>query len=684
MIDHLLGRPSVSWKRTQVFLLLFFWAGVISNGPNNPILLAKVNKFLSRSLERYSPWKVIASTLTIIYGARNLDNILGLSAPEPLARLYSRSYYRATWISVALDAGFATAMYIKPKWLRDICSILFSFYYLLYANAADEKLRKYRATCTTESLRVTWEKTGNPYIRAITYFERPRLPVARQILLPRPSHSKHRKPITAWLYWSRPENEIESASDLILDIPGGGFISIGPQHHEERLRRWALVSGRPVLSIDYGKAPECTCLDFNFGSWMTPANLRVLKAEASSSNIAGVEEQKAHTDHRSPLAVVSDVSERRVRRRRSWARLSLTSLASRLSGSFDENDATPRASKRPSLARSKTYQTVGDESDEADDEFYPVKESDKPISERVLYTAQHKQTELEVVMEEEKIKALEAKGPSTGTRLTMTSRAGYFADRVITPSMVSDPDFERDYYISPILAPASLLAQFPPILMTCGEKDPFVDDTVIFAGRVREAKRALRATLQMEAAGKSAKFGEGLRMSVATSDKPQARLLQEAEEDWVQMELFEGWSHGYLLMPSLMSEAREAIIRIGEWIDGAFVRHGRKMPPSSPTKSKGVRVRSPVRPTVSPTSVRRANLGGVVASSGTDTEAEGLVMPSKRRRSPPPSFGTATTERPTESSAETLVAAPIVTAKAGTKALDEAELIRRRRAQAAI
>ena len=171
---------------------------------------------------------------------------------------------------------------------------------------------------------------------------------------------------------------------------------------------------------------------------MTPANLRVLKAEASSGNIAGVEEQKAHTDHRSPLAVVSDVTERRVKRRRSWARLSLTGLASRLSsGSFDESDSTPRASKRPSLTRSKTgpYQNAGDE---ADDEFYPLQESDKPISERVLYTAEHKQSELEVVMEEEKIKALEASGPRTGTRLTMTSRAGYFADRVITPSMVSN------------------------------------------------------------------------------------------------------------------------------------------------------------------------------------------------------------------------------------------------------
>ena len=32
-----------------------------------------------------------------------------------------------------------------------------------------------------------------------------------------------------------------------------------PEHHEERLRVWAEKTGRPVLSLDYGKAPEREC-----------------------------------------------------------------------------------------------------------------------------------------------------------------------------------------------------------------------------------------------------------------------------------------------------------------------------------------------------------------------------------------------------------------------------------------
>lgn len=40
----------------------------------------------------------------------------------------------------ALDAGFWTAMRIKTRWLRDLCSVVFSLYYLLAAERADEKV----------------------------------------------------------------------------------------------------------------------------------------------------------------------------------------------------------------------------------------------------------------------------------------------------------------------------------------------------------------------------------------------------------------------------------------------------------------------------------------------------------------------------------------------------------------
>lgn len=150
-----------------------------------------------------------------------------------------------------------------------------------------------------------------------------------------------------------------------------------------------------------------------------------------------------------------------------------------------------------------------------------------------------------------------------------------------------NPDFATDYFISPILTPSSFLAQFPPLLMQCGEKDPFVDDTVIFAGRVREAKRARKTELDLVLSGKSAKFGEGLRMTdvhlddfpkdeVARMVAERDQLARETEDDWVQMVLFSDWSHGYLQMMALMSEAKAAVEDLADWIEDAFVRHSGK------------------------------------------------------------------------------------------------------------
>lgn len=53
------------------------------------------------------------------------------------------------------------------------------------------QLRKYRAICTVEMLRATWEKTSNPYIRLATHGDRPKVAIKRRFLLPRPKGSSY-------------------------------------------------------------------------------------------------------------------------------------------------------------------------------------------------------------------------------------------------------------------------------------------------------------------------------------------------------------------------------------------------------------------------------------------------------------------------------------------------------------
>jgi len=169
-------------------------------------------------------------------------------APEPLARLYSRSFYRATWLVTALDAGFFTALPIRRKWIRDIASILLTVYYLIFAEAADEKVRRYRATITVEQLRVSWEKPiRNPFVRLITSVNAGRIRMLREIRIRRGDQ----EPVAAWLYWNGTQAELAQCDKLVLSLTGGGAVSMTPRCHDEYLIPWSKRLGLPILSINY-------------------------------------------------------------------------------------------------------------------------------------------------------------------------------------------------------------------------------------------------------------------------------------------------------------------------------------------------------------------------------------------------------------------------------------------------
>src|SRR6266478_1360356 len=130
-----------------------------------------------------------------------------------------------------------------------------------------------------------------------------------------------------------------------------------------------------------------------------------------------------------------------------------------------------------------------------------------------------------------------------------------------------NPDFASDYHISPILTPAALLAKFPPLLLQCGEKDPFVDDAIILAGRIREAKRQRREEIRKELAMGHVNMNDA---EFQRLEDELSHLEGESDEDWLQMQIFSGWSHGYLQMPSLMPEAQIVIDDIATWMYGVF------------------------------------------------------------------------------------------------------------------
>jgi hypothetical protein len=234
-----------------------------------------------------------------------------------------------------------------------------------------------------------------------------------------------------------------------------------------------------------------------------------------------------------------------------------------------------------------------------------------------------------------------------------------------------NPDIETDYYISPVLAPAHLLAHFPPVYLICGERDPFVDDTVIFSGRVREAKRARRAEAESKSRGAATKFGEGLRMSTAAKAPNPDHILRETDDDWVQMRIIEGWGHGFMQMASLMKEVDPVLTEMADWIDESFEKALEAQRDEEEIAAAHAAAKAAFRPDapvlmspqdtlVQPTSTyvkpvkdyskspRRslggADLGAAVASSSStmaaeeEEQEEGMIsFSAKTKRTPPPS-----------------------------------------------
>lgn len=174
-------------------------------------------------------------------------------------------------------------------------------------------------------------------------------------------------------------------------------------------------------------------LDLNFTSWMNPDHLRLLQSEGSSAYLPGLVERD-HYNHISPLSMVGD--RKPLRRHRSWkdALRTLSSPAEATEPLRSRRSISSIGSNRTNgrISRTRAQTIAGGENSANEDsgtDYESMKEEDRPIHARVKFEDQS----LEIQQERTSQSAPESK---VGTRLTMTSRTGYFQDRIISPSMV--------------------------------------------------------------------------------------------------------------------------------------------------------------------------------------------------------------------------------------------------------
>ncbi|KAK4153180.1 hypothetical protein C8A00DRAFT_43859 [Chaetomidium leptoderma] len=619
MIDHLLGRPSVKSRRLQVLAVLGFWSAYLVRGPKHgPPVLRFLSRLLSKQL---SAWQTVVITMIYLYVARNFSTLVGLASPDPLSNMYDATYFRATWVLTALDAGFWTAMKIGNKRLRDLASIVFSVFYMIAAEQADEKVRKVRGNITVEHMRISWNKgTQSPYLRFLQGLMRPRFTKwpPRQVRIPRPAASDYKEHVSGWLYFDGPLSDLEHHNNIILDIPGGGFVAMDPRCNDDKLLAWASKTGLPILSLDYKKAPEypypyalnecydvyttiiksrgrCIGLSGNQmpkvvitgdsagGTLATSTTLMIIESGSSP-----VRRFQGETDLPVPAGLIlfypaldmnigswmSDeemalIKDRRMRGTNKRIIQRKASQYNTLVGtphaSDDEDDSTPSSKSRSTLSSTTPLP-------EADDTT--AKNPTKPAPE---YAHLGSTTWSQVKQPPPSPGATPA-APSAShrpepmrTRLATSSMISYFNDRVLTPEMMramiilyvgphNRPDFSQDYLLSPILAPDMLLSKFPKTYFLTGERDPLVDDTVIFAGRLRRVKAALLAS-------------GGSRLEYRDSDAMAPGFDEKAVAEVV---LIPGISHGFLQFPSVYPPAWSLFERTAGWVEDVLGEAERK------------------------------------------------------------------------------------------------------------
>lgn len=480
-------------------------------------------------------------------------------------------------------------MNLRPKWLKDFASIIFSVYYLICAEQADEKVRKIRGGLTLEHLRISWNKPNTPYINFFNKLLRPKLMryPPRAIRIPRPRHSSYTEPVHAWLYFDGPINELKNHDKIVLDIPGGGFVAMDPRAHDDKLLAWGARTGLPVLALDYKKAPESPypyALNECYDTYHTLVATRGQCIGLSGENVPKIVISGDSAGGNLAVGLILMILQSGSTENRRWqgeASLPVPEGAVLIYPALDMNignwmtdeqmslikDRRMRKTNRGVLSRkSDDYRKLTPNtphgSEDEDDDTSPPKVS------RANTAAADRITDGPIVASptEPHTSAAHTIDATPNpqmlrTRLAMSSMISYFNDRVLTPEMMramiilyigphSRPDFSTDYLLSPLLAPEALLTRFPKTYMMTGERDPLVDDTVIFAGRLRQAKLA------------------------HWNHRKELGLIRErdvfVDTDHVNVVLIPGISHGFLQFASVFPAGWKYISRCSRWMADLF------------------------------------------------------------------------------------------------------------------
>ena len=465
---------------------------------------------LNDRLKRYQPFHLLLLSLLSAYIVSRLTLLLTLNAPIPSLTTepdmhYSPQFSAARYFLTAFDAAILATNHITFTPLRHLLSSVLGVWYLANKHKAERKVHLFRSCMTTEHIRAMWNKGGQqPLLRLLNSLSTPALPVrCHSLYIP----SSTGQPIRCCLFYSKPLSFLSTESSLVLDFPGGGFISMPPECHMDYLSTWASKLGVPLLSVDYSKAPEKAYPAGLMDCWDVYQQLVDTEGSVIGMNADSID--KSENVGRPPLriALVGDSSGGNLA-----AAVTLKAIA-----------AGVRLPAGVHL-------------------IYPCLDFVSPVwREADAYVTPAVPTVVAVIDENESVIVSPVNGAgatvTSATHFQLSSRSLHLHDAVLPAQyqmaicqsyLANGGDPFNDYLISPLRAQPTLLAQFPPLYIHVGAVDPLLDDSVAFMTKVRRA----------------------------TSGR-----------NWAsELVVIEATSHAYLHMTGMLREGREAVAKSERWL----------------------------------------------------------------------------------------------------------------------
>lgn len=539
-------------------------------GPRRgPPGFAQANKWISK---RMSPWQLSTITLVAYYILRNIDALFNLQPRPSNQSLYSPSFGRAVTAVTAGNAGAWTALPIRPKFLRDIFSLVFGAYYLFTPDHAEEKSRKFNCNTSANHIRAAFELMKNPYMRFLGNLARPKLKTIKHFEIPRPKSSIYARPVKASLWYSKPLVELQNETRMIFHIHGGGFISTTADLHADSLTAWAHQTQVPIISIDYRLAPEYPfpyALDECFEAYMSIMDSLglcvglsgttepdiVITGDSAGGNIAAA----------TMLKIIMTNNERAANG------LPLLTKPVSLVLTYPALDLGPAGiygKQEMDLIRQQAH----------DDNNNTVLEKKEKIVQ--TYYGGLKQVPLKAL-----IKAgAQCAEDDDRHPLTLSSRVLFFSDGILSaPALYcmvllymgtdrGSTDFKADPLMSPLWADDSLLAEFPKTYISCGDIDPLVDDSVMFVSRLRNARKKIYGTAPSHAASGDATPSNPMGSFSPNLSNLSTSTLETATShtDVAEIKLLTAISHGYIQFEAVFPEVKKIYEDIGNWFLESF------------------------------------------------------------------------------------------------------------------